>query len=164
MTNKEYQEMVEDKYGKPLEAVMYDLCVNQDVVPTEGASILGVPKNTFNTWRSKFRFGPMQRIADQAKQRREDEKVAYSNQLQDIDLFRPFKHQDGLSLDGFQEVIERNLELYKAKRTKIEPDTDKEISIIIKIGMLEETLQLLEAYQNGSPYDRFMREVKRLMD
>lgn len=164
MTNKEYQEMVEQKYGRPLEAVIYDLCVIQDVVPTEGARILGVPKTTFTFWRNKFRFGPMQLLADQAKQRRKDEKVAYSNQLQDVDLVRPFKHQDGLSLDGFQEVIERYLELYKARRTKIEPDSDHEISIIMKIGMLEETLQLLEAYQNGSPYDKFMRDAKRLMD
>lgn len=47
MSNKEYKEMVEQKYGKSLREVMEELCVAKDVSAWEGADILQVPKSTF---------------------------------------------------------------------------------------------------------------------
>ncbi|MBM7650920.1 hypothetical protein [Neobacillus cucumis] len=45
MSNQEYQEKVEKKFGKPLKEIMYHLCVIKDIVPYEGASILDVPRS-----------------------------------------------------------------------------------------------------------------------
>ena len=44
MIKREYQELVEKNAGKPLKEIMYELCVVRDLVPIEGANLLGVPK------------------------------------------------------------------------------------------------------------------------
>lgn len=48
---------------------MYELCVIRNVVPTEGAFELGVPKSTFNYWRNYFQFGPNQIKMDMAEKK-----------------------------------------------------------------------------------------------
>lgn len=54
MTNKEYKELVEAKYGKSLKEVMSELCVDRSLNKWDGAKILGVPEKTFVAWRTHF--------------------------------------------------------------------------------------------------------------
>ncbi len=60
VNKSDYQARVEEKFGKPLKDIMYELCVQKDVILTEGASILDVPKSVYKSWRNKFRYGPLQ--------------------------------------------------------------------------------------------------------
>jgi transposase-like protein len=163
MTNKDYKEMVEKKYGKPLKDIMYELCVIRDVVPSEGASELGVPKNTFLSWRNQFRFGPLQRMADYAEQMRKETINEYKKELQNIDLERDFIYKDEISIKGFKELMERFLELEKYKRTLSDIDSSSDMSIIMmKIASIEQTLSYLTEYEQGKLYERFNRESKLL--
>ncbi|MED1443215.1 hypothetical protein P4U24_15735 [Aeribacillus composti] len=159
MTNKDYKEMVEKKYGKPLKDIMYELCVIRDVVPSEGASELGVPKNTFLSWRNQFRFGPLQRMADYAEQMRKETINEYKKELQNIDLERDFIYKDEISIKGFKELMERFLELEKYKRTLSDI---ADMSIMMKIAVIEQTLSYLTEYEQGKLYERFNRESKLL--
>ncbi|REJ22126.1 MAG: hypothetical protein C6W54_15010 [Bacillaceae bacterium] len=158
MTNKDYKEMVEKKYGKPLKDIMYELCVIRDVVPSEGASELGVPKNTFLSWRNQFRFGPLQRMADYAEQMRKETINEYKKE-QNIDLERDFIYKDEISIKGFKELMERFLELEKYKRTLSDI---ADMSIMMKIAVIEQTLSYLTEYEQGKLYERFNRESKLL--
>ena len=150
--------MVEKKYGKPLKDIMYELCVIRDVVPSEGASELGVPKNTFLSWRNQFRFGPLQRMADYAEQMRKETINEYKKE-QNIDLERDFIYKDEISIKGFKELMERFLELEKYKRTLSDI---ADMSIMMKIAVIEQTLSYLTEYEQGKLYERFNRESKLL--
>lgn len=163
-TNKEYKERVEEKYGKPLKDVMYDLCVARNVVPTEGAFELEVPKSTFNYWRNYFRFGPNQRKFDMAEEMRKKEINRYLKELDDIHLEREFRFNNKQSLDGLKEIIERLLELEKFKRIKIDESSMADISILMNISTLESTLDYIEKYRNGDLYHEFVKELNFLKE
>ncbi|WNS42066.1 hypothetical protein [Paenibacillus sp. MMS20-IR301] len=53
-TNKEYQEEIEKKYGKSLKDIMHELIVEHHMDQWDGSTELGVPKETFVAWRTKF--------------------------------------------------------------------------------------------------------------
>ncbi|BCG56770.1 hypothetical protein [Paenibacillus sp. URB8-2] len=89
-TNKEYQEEVEKKYGKSLKDVMHEVIVERHMDQWEGSDKLGVPKETFIAWRSRFRLGPDQRRADFAEQARNKTLQEYEEELETVDLERPF--------------------------------------------------------------------------
>ncbi|PWK09015.1 hypothetical protein [Tumebacillus permanentifrigoris] len=163
MTNKEYQEAVEKKYNQSLYEIMYDMCVIQNVVPVQGASILGVPKQTFNQWRNKFRLGPMQRRADLAVDLRRKSIDEYKIQLEGINFDRPFASKDDYSLAGFKELIERYIELYKYKRTS-NTDTFAEMSLVLQIGIFEQILSHLDDYSDGRLYEKFLNEASFTKD
>ncbi|AWO73143.1 MULTISPECIES: hypothetical protein [Bacillaceae] len=163
MTNKDYQEIVEKKYGKPLKEIMYELCVIRDVVPWEGASELGVPKSTFLSWRNKFRFGPIQRRADFARQMRDNTINKYKQELEDIDFERDFIYKDEKTIRGFKEIMERLLELERYKRTLLDDaDTSSDILITMKIATIEQTLNYLMEYEQGKLHEEFNRERERI--
>jgi hypothetical protein len=162
MTNKDYKEMVEKKYGKPLKDIMYELCVIRDVVPWEGASELGVPKSTFLSWRNKFRFGPIQRRVDFARQMRDNTINEYKQELEDIDFERDFIYKDEKTIRGFKEIMERFLELEKYKRTLDDADTSSDILIAMKIATIEQTLNYLMEYEQGKLHEEFNRERERV--
>ncbi|MET3505703.1 hypothetical protein [Halalkalibacter oceani] len=143
---------------------MYDLCVIRDVVPTEGASELEVPKKTFNYWRNSFRFGPYQQRSDQAGKFREKEIIGYKNELDNIDLDREFMFNHTKSLDGLKEIIERFLELEKLKRTKVEKESMDELSVIMEIKTLESTLEYIKKYTSGNLYQEFVKELNYLKE
>jgi hypothetical protein len=159
VTNKQYQEMVEEKFKKPLKEIMYDLCVVRQVVPVEGASILDVPKKTFIAWRANYQFGPLQIRANYAKEIRTKQNKEYSDQLQTVDLTRPFILPYDHSLSGFREIIERYLELYKAERT-LETDSLEELAIMLKIASFEQILTHIDDYLAGSLFDKFYSEAQ----
>ena len=158
-TNKEYQEKVEARFGKPLREVMYDLCVIRNVVPTEGAYELDVPKSTFN-----FRFGPNQIKMDKAEEKRKKDIRRYQRELEDIDLEREFKFNDKQSIDGLIEVIERLLELEKYKRTKVNQDSMADISLLMKIAALESTLDYIKKYTDGVLHQEYINELQFLKE
>jgi hypothetical protein len=162
ITNKDYQEIVEKKYGKPLKEIMYELCVIRDVVPWEGASELGVPKSTFLSWRNKFRFGPIQRRVDFARQVRDNTINEYKQKLEDIDFERDFIYKDEKTIRGFKEIMERLLELEKYKRTLDDADTSSDILITMKIATIEQTLNYLMEYEQGELHEEFNRERERI--
>lgn len=162
MTNAEYQEMVEKKFNKPLENIMYELCVVKDVIASEGASILDVPKNVFMTWRNRYRFGPMQRTADLGDRLLKEKLEQYKSELQNIDLNRKFKYSDKQSLDGFKEMMERLLELQKALKIKSNPDGLGNISIEMNIMVIEQAISYLESYLSGELHRKIEIETQHI--
>lgn len=162
MTNAEYQEIVEKKFNKPLENIMYDLCVVKDVVASEGASILDVPKDVFITWRNRFRFGPLQRSADAADRLNTVKLEQYKRELQNINFNSKFKYSDKHSLDGFREMLERLLELQKAWKIIYNPDGLGNISIELNIMVLEQAISYLDSYLSGELHRKIEIETKQL--
>lgn len=160
MTKKEYQDFVETNFKKPLREVMYELCVLKNVVPIEGAHILGVPKEIFIYWRNDFRFGPDQLRYDQAERIDKRNRNLYRDQLQGVDLTRTFLYKEEKSLEGFKEIIERYLELMKMKKINQSSDGD-ELQINLKIACLEYTLNLLDSYYSEELYDKYFSDLKQ---
>ena len=158
MTKREYQELVERNFGKPLKEIMHELCVVRDLVPLEGAHILGVPKDIFIYWRTEFRFGPNQLRYDCAERIIERNLKLYQEQLNGIDVKRPFFYYEEKSLEGFKEIVERYLELTKMKRLSHDSNND-EMQNDIRIACLEYTLNLLNSYDEGELYDRYFSEI-----
>ncbi|WP_369435892.1 hypothetical protein [Lysinibacillus fusiformis] len=156
-----YKTMVEEKFGKPLKEIMYDVCVGKGLEKWEGAKLLGVPVKTFTAWRLKFRFGPLQIQADRADKMRKETIKKYKDELNDINLERPFEHE-GNSLKAFKEHIERSLELEKYKRTIQAGGKTSVIETSLKIGILESTLESIIQFESGKLYDRYMFEVRYL--
>lgn len=157
----DYKIIVEEKFGKPLKDVMYEVCVEKELEKWDGAKLLGVPVKTFVAWRSRFRYGPMQIQADQAKKMRNQTTKKYKDELNDINLQRPFEHE-GNTLKAFKELIERSLELEKYKRTIETVGTVPVIEIIWKIGMLESVLDAIIQFESGKLYDQYMFEARYL--
>jgi hypothetical protein len=163
-TNKEYKELVEAKYERPLREVMYELCINRGMDPWEGSKVLGVPKETFVTWRTQFRFGPDQRRYDRAEQLRNETVNEYIKQLENINIRRDFLFSKEKSLNGFRELIVRKLELEKLRRTLLEIDSVGDMSVMLRIGILEGVLDYLDDYENMSESieSSFSREIEML--
>lgn len=162
MTNAEYQEIVEKKFNKPLENIMYELCVVKDVVASEGASILDVPKEVFITWRNRFRFGPIQRRADVADRLHKEKLEQYKSELQNIDFNRKFKYSDKQSLDGFKEMLELLLELQKARKIKYNSEVLENISIEMNIMVIEQAISYLDSYLSGELHRKIEIETQHL--
>lgn len=157
----DYKAMVEKKFGKPLKEIMHEVCVEKGMEKWDGAELLDVPVKTFVAWRSRFRFGPMQIQADKAKKMRNETIKKYKDELNDINIDRPFEHE-GNSLKAFKELIERTLELEKYKRTIQAIGTMSAIEITWKIGMLESTLDSIIQFESGKLYDQYMFDVRYL--
>ena len=163
-TNQEFQEKVEKRLGKPLKDIMYELCVIRDVIAAEGADELDVPKNTFISWRNQYRFGPMQLQADNAEKIRQRKINKYNKELEKIDFNREFRFSGEQSIQGFQEIVERLLEVEKYKRTKSDNEINDERSLVIRIATLEQTLNYLKRYSEDKLYEDYFREVNTMND
>ena len=164
MTKEEYKEIVEKKFNKPLENIMYELCVVKDVIASEGASILDVPKDVFISWRNKFRFGPIQRRADEDNRLHKEKLEQYESELQNIDLSRKFKYGAKQSLDGFKEMLERLLELQKTKKIKNNLEGLGNISIEMNIMAIEQTISYLDSYLSGELHRMIEFEIQNIND
>ena len=158
-TNQEYREMVERKFGKPLKDIMYDLCVIRDLVATEGASELGVPKNVFNDWRNQFRFGPNQRLADKAEAKRINDIKQYKAEFEKLDIKRDLMYDEQLSIEGFKELIQRLLEIEKYKRMQLEADSMNDIYSFFQINVFDQILKYLNQYIEGDLYKEVLRQL-----
>ncbi|WP_127545981.1 hypothetical protein [Paenibacillus amylolyticus] len=165
MTNKEYKELVEAKYGKSLKEVISELCVDRSLNKWDGAKILGVPEKTFVAWRTQFRFGPDQLKYDHAVKVRNETISTYKEQLQNTNIQRKFKHNKESSLKGFRELMERKLELEKLRRSLIkEEDSLGDMSVLLKIATIESVLEYLNEYEqhNENIENRFIKEVEMM--
>ncbi|MFK9090708.1 hypothetical protein [Bacillus salipaludis] len=156
----DYKGLVEKKFGKPLKEIMYEICIEKGLEKWDGAELLGVPVETFAAWRSKFRFGPLQWRADQAAILRKKNIEKYNEELLNSDLNRVFVHKGERTIESFKEVIERMLELAKAKRTKHSEVSLDEISILMKIGILENTLEYINDFEKNKLHEKFERELE----
>jgi len=160
----DYQAMVEEKFGKPLKEIMYEICVEKKSEKWEWSELLEIPIKTFTNWRSKFRFGPMQIQADRADTTRKETIEKYKDELKEINLERPFKHEGDTSLKAFKEITERILELEKYRKTIQEAGSISEITNMLKIGSLESTLKSINLFENGELYDQYKFELQYLKD
>lgn len=140
---------------------MYDLCVIQDLVPTEGAHILKVPKDVFVYWRNQFRFGPLQRRCDQAKKKDTERLLGYDEKLKDKQISRPFQHSQEQSLAGFQESLERYLEMLMAKELIYPSEGFPKINFDLNIACLEQTLQWLDDYRANKFYNKYLMDIEK---
>lgn len=156
----DYKALVEKKFGKPLKEIMYEICIKRGLEKWDGAEVLGVPVEVFAEWRSKFRFGPYQWQADQAEFLRKQNLEKYNEELLDLDLNRAFHHRGERTVESFKEVIERTLELAKAKRTKLSETSYDELSVVMKIGILENTLEYINEFEKNELYEKFERELE----
>ena len=162
MTNAEYQEIVEKKFNNSLENIMYDLCIVKNVVASEGAGILDVPKNVFIYWRDRFRFGPLQYCADKSKRLNKERLEQYKDELQNFDFNRLFKYGDKQSFDGFREMLERKLELMKARKIIYNPDGLENISIEMNIMVVVQAISYLDSYLSGELNKMVEKEAQEL--
>ena len=156
----DYKASVEKKFGKPLKEIMYEMCIKRGLEKWDGAELLGVPVEVFAAWRSKFRFGPLQWRADQAEILRKRNLEKYNEELLDSDLNRAFLHKGERTIESFKEVIERMLELAKAKRIKLSETSYDDLSVVMKIGILENTLEYLNEFEKNKLYEKFERELE----
>ncbi|MFD0588010.1 hypothetical protein ACFQZE_08340 [Paenibacillus sp. GCM10027627] len=161
-TNKEYQVEVEKKYGKPLKVIMHELIVECGMDQWDGSTKLGVPKETFIVWRTKFRLGPDQRRADLAEQMRNKTHQEYKEELVNVDLKRPFEYKIEKSLRGFKEVIERMVELEKQRRVLSDIGAIGDISHMMRIATLESIVSYLDQYDLSELHKTFEHDVEHL--
>ncbi|MBP1895961.1 hypothetical protein [Paenibacillus lactis] len=160
ITNKEYKEQIEKRYGKPLKEVMYELVVDQNLDQWDGSKELGISKELFVKWRTEFRLGPYQRSAD-LDEKRQTEKIAqYKEELKSIDLNREFIYQDEESLRGFKEIIERMLELEKQRGIK---DASSNLSMIIQTGVLETIIDYIAQYEEKKLIKKYNFDLEWLL-
>lgn len=152
--NQKYQTMVEERFGKPLKEIMYDLCVVQEVVPTEGAYLLNVPKNIFIQWRNKFRFRPIQRRNDELEKREKEIQEEYAKDIEQVDIFRTRKFSGEPSLESLDELLGRLMEVKKVMNVRGIGFSIVDIQILqmfrnyiekYRSGKLEEQLEFLLA-------------------
>jgi len=155
----DYKTLVEEKFGKPLKEIMYETCIEKGLEKWDGAELLGVPVITFAKWRSKFRFGPLQWQADQAEVLRKKNVEKYKDELSDLDLKRAFHHKGDRTIEGFKEVIKRLLELAKARRANHPEFSNGELSMIMKIGILESILEYITDFEENKLHDKFEWEL-----
>lgn len=161
-TNKEYQEQVEKRYGKPLREVMHELIVKRHMDQWSGSEELGVPKETFVEWRTKFRLGPVQRRADSWKRKTIDTLNEYRKELRDIDIGRPFAYREETSLRGFREIIERMIEVEKVRSLLINVDPMNHLSMMLVINNLEAIIEYLDQYEQSKLHKTFEFNLERL--
>ena len=149
LTNKEYKEMVEQKFRKPLKEVMYEICIKRGLDKWDGAKELGVPQDTFVKWRTNYRYGPLQYNADMAKKSRIETVNKYKQELENINLNRELIFKNEVSLRGFKELAERMLELKKMALTEVE-DTTSNYLLLRDVTVWESIIYYLEQYESGS--------------
>jgi len=160
MKESEYKELLEKKYGKALKDIMHELIVDRYMDQWVGAEELGIPTKLFVKWRTRFRLGPMQRIADHAEKRRAETIEKYESELQFTEFNRGFIFKDEYSLRGFREVVERMLELAKGKRASLDIDSFSDMAVLIQIGTLENTINLLDHYEKKELHEQYELELK----
>ncbi|EHB62523.1 hypothetical protein [Paenibacillus lactis] len=163
ITNKEYKEQIEKRYGKPLKEVMYELVVNRNLDQWDGSKELGISKDLFVKWRTEFRLGPYQRSADLAEKRQTEKIAQYKEELKSIDLNREFIYQDEESLRGFKEIIERMLELEKQRGIMMTKDASSNLSMIIQTGVLETIIDYIAQYEEKKLIKKYNFDLEWLL-
>ncbi len=89
---------------------------------------------------------------------------AYSTELRDLPLTRPFLHPGEPSLLGFKEVLVRFLELEKMKMIKRDGDTVGAGFAELRVNGYEEVLGYLDGYMEGTVNETFLQEAQPLED
>lgn len=159
LTNKEYKEMVEQKFRKPLKDIMYEICITRGLDKWDGAKELGVPEDTFVRWRTDYRYGPLQYRADMEEKSRIETVNKYKQELEDIDLNRELVFKNEVSLRGFKELAERMLEIKKMERTEMEY-TMSVYGGLMNVAVWESIIKYLEQYESGALQKQLERELK----
>ncbi|MBD3107408.1 hypothetical protein IEO70_03440 [Bacillus sp. AGMB 02131] len=162
LTNKDYKEMVEQKFRKPLKDIMYEICIERGLEKWEGAKELGVPENTFVRWRTDYRYGPLQYSADMAEKSRIKTINKYKQELENINLNRELVFQNEVSLRGFKELAERMLELKKMERTETDDSMSDYYGLhgLMNVAIWESIIKYIEQYESGGLQKQFERELK----
>ena len=155
MKSKDYEIQVVERFGKPLKEIMYELCVVQDLLPIQGADKLNVPKEIFIRWRSRFRYGPQQRMYDAAERRVQKMKKQYQSEGNVHLIDRPFTYEEEITLEGLEELRRRKIEILKKNLTE-----SKGNSILMNISINEMILEVIKDYRSG----QLMKEVKALIE
>jgi hypothetical protein len=166
-TNKEYREQVEKRHGKPLREIMHELIVERHMDQWSGSEELGVPKETFVKWRTKFRLGPVQRRADSWERKTIDTLNEYRKELRDIDVGRPLTYREETSLRGFREIIERMVEVEKVRSLLIDFDPMNHLPMMLVISSLEVIIEYLGQYEQSKLHKTFefnLEHLKMTMD
>lgn len=160
MKEVDYKELLENKYGKTLKEIMYELIVDRFMDQWTGAKELGIPTELFVKWRTRFRLGPMQRNADLAEKRRLEKIEKYETELKSTDLKRDFIFKEEISLRGFKEVVERMLELSKQRRVRLHVDSLSDMSVMVQIGIFESIISYLDQYEKNELHKKFDLELR----
>ncbi|KMY44014.1 hypothetical protein AC622_06915 [Bacillus sp. FJAT-27916] len=154
MTDLEYRQMVEKKYGMPLKDLMYEVCIRSEMDNYEAAEELGVPHATFMEWRAAFHLGPyhsdtMKNLPisqDPVISAAADESLQYSNEE---------------SLRGFEELSRQMLALAKQHHDKMKK-TDASPLDRVNIVLWESVLYCLDNYKDGTLQKQY-KELKKKM-
>ena len=137
MTEHEYRQMVEQKYGLSLKDLMYEVCIRSEMDTYEAAEELGVPHAIFMEWRAVYHFGPFPSSSAQnipmGQERTESASLDQSEK----------------SLDGFEQLARQMLELEKEKHHKAIQGTVNPLDRV-NIVLWESVLYCLETYKDGT--------------
>lgn len=116
----QYKGLLERENKKSLKKIMHETCVIEGLNASQGARKLGVAKQIFVYWRKFYRFEKRQILFDQTVEDIKNLKLHYAEEITHLDLNRPLEHQEGESLEGLEEAIERTVEYYKYVHYKSE--------------------------------------------
>lgn len=98
-------------------------------------------------------------FAEEERERIQDE---YKEELGEVNLHREFTYsKHNQSIERFKEIIERLIELEKYRKIKIsQQEHISDFSSMIKINVLEETLNYLDKYINNELQEEYKRELQ----
>lgn len=154
-TNNDFKNEIEERYGKPLKEIMYELIIDRNMDQWSGSKELNISKELFVKWRTQLRLGPMQRQADIAESRQIQTIKQFKKELEDIELEREFNYREEKSIRGFKELIERMLELEKQQGIILNVDASSNLSMIIEIGILERIIDYLNKYEEKKLHEQY---------
>lgn len=147
MTEHEYRQMVEQKYGLSLKDLMYEVCIRSEMDTYEAAEELGVPHAIFMEWRAAYHFGPFP-----------------SSSAIDMTMGQErTEPASEKSLDGFEELARQMLELEKEKHHKAIQSAVNPLDRV-NIVLWESVLYCLETYKDGTlqkQHEELVHHLKR---
>lgn len=84
--------------------------------------------------------------------------------MKNIDILRPLKNSDKISLEGFKEYIERYIELSKAKQIIFSDSGISETSYYFETISFQQTLLYLKKYINGQLGEDYNAEARMISE
>jgi hypothetical protein len=145
----QYKGLLERENRKSLKKIMYETCIVEGLNASHGAKKLGIAKEVFVYWRKYYRFEKRQILFDQTVEDIKSLKDLYADEAKDVDLKRPFAHQEEKSLQGLEEALERTVEYYKYLHYKSEGLAIE----TAKLPLYEFSKNVVGSYRDGSMLD-----------
>ncbi|MBT2581671.1 hypothetical protein [Planococcus sp. ISL-109] len=154
MRYTQYKGVVEREYKKSLRKIMHEICAVEQLDAVEGALRLGVAKSIFEYWRNFYRYDDQQRLFDQKVQELDQPHYLYVNERKKPTAPSELKHSEELSLQGFQEQLEKMTAYYRA----VQKESGGLAVEAANLQLFEFAEELLQRYQSGELHKEVMEK------